>query len=111
MAVARVLPRVWDAPRLMRFLAGLALTALAFAAYAGLTVPVSPPSAGTTVTTTVDVPAAPAVPADGVEQTVVTPVVFDAPGSAADVPLPGVGTDLPAGRSGSAWGSRAPPRR
>ncbi|TDO41400.1 hypothetical protein C8E87_5132 [Paractinoplanes brasiliensis] len=32
-AVARVLPRDWDGPRLLRFLTGLALLALAFAAH------------------------------------------------------------------------------
>lgn len=111
MAVARVLPRLWDAPRLMRFLAGLALMALAFATYAGLTVPVPPPAAETTITTTVDVPAAPVVPGGGTEQTVVTPVVLDAPGIAAHDPVPASGTDVPAGPARFAWGSRAPPRR
>jgi hypothetical protein len=112
MAVARVLPRLWDAPRLMRFLAGLAVMALAFAAYAGLAVPVPPPAAETTIIiTTVDVPAEPVVPAGGVEQTVVTPVVLDAPDIAADEPVPAPGVDVPAGPSRSAWGSRAPPGR
>jgi hypothetical protein len=41
--VARLLPRHWDGQRLLRFLTGLALLALAFAAHAGVTTP--PPAA------------------------------------------------------------------
>jgi hypothetical protein len=41
--VARLLPRHWDGQRLLRFLTGLALLALAFAAYAGVNTP--PPAA------------------------------------------------------------------
>jgi hypothetical protein len=110
MAVARLLPRLWDAPRLMRFLAGLALMALAFAAYTGLTVPAAPVVAETSVTTTVDVPAAPAVPATGEEQAVVTPVA-DVPAAGDDEPARAVGDRVPVAPAGSAYGSRAPPRR
>jgi len=48
--VARVLPRDWDAGRLLRFLAGLAMLALAFAAPALPAAPAAPPAAVTTVT-------------------------------------------------------------
>lgn len=62
--VARMLPRHWDGPRLLRFLTGLALLALAFGAQAGLTASrlSAPAPATTSVTAIVDVPAAPAMP-------------------------------------------------
>jgi hypothetical protein len=55
-AVARILPRFWDGRRLLQFLTGLALIAVAFAvpALAGPPATAPPP----TTVTTVDAPAA-----------------------------------------------------
>jgi hypothetical protein len=60
MTAGWVLPRDWDASRLLRFLTGLAMLALAFAANAGLiaTRADATPAPATVVSTTVDVPAA-----------------------------------------------------
>ncbi|MEV4638784.1 hypothetical protein AB0J80_15670 [Actinoplanes sp. NPDC049548] len=52
--VARLLPRLWDGRRLLQFLTGLALIALAFAAPALAAVPQPPTPA--VVVTTVDAP-------------------------------------------------------
>ncbi|GGQ54846.1 hypothetical protein [Couchioplanes azureus] len=52
--VARLLPRLWDGRRLLQFLTGLALIALAFAAPALAAAP-APPATGVLVTT-VDAP-------------------------------------------------------
>ncbi|PRY27719.1 hypothetical protein [Pseudosporangium ferrugineum] len=52
--VARLLPRLWDGRRLLQFLAGLALIALAFAAPALAAAP--EPQAPAVVVTTVDAP-------------------------------------------------------
>ncbi|MEV6492823.1 hypothetical protein AB0M20_30010, partial [Actinoplanes sp. NPDC051633] len=41
----RLTPRLWDGQRLLRFLAGLAMLALAFAAHAGLIGPAALPAA------------------------------------------------------------------
>jgi hypothetical protein len=68
--VARLLPRHWDGQRLLRFLTGLALLALAFAAHAGVTavppaaVPAAavPPAAALTVAVPAVAPAAVAQP-------------------------------------------------
>jgi hypothetical protein len=54
-AVRRLHPRHWDGHRLLQFLTGLALLALAFGTTAASAAPVSPPA--TTVTTTVEAPA------------------------------------------------------
>ncbi|GID92675.1 hypothetical protein ACFQFC_33420 [Amorphoplanes digitatis] len=64
-AVARLLPRHWDGRRLLRFLTGLALIALAFAAPVLAASPaVEPAEPPVTIITTVDTPAAPELPAD-----------------------------------------------
>jgi hypothetical protein len=105
--VARVLPRDWDAGRLLRFLAGLAMLALAFAAPA-LPAPATPATV-TTVTAaqadetpvTVSEPAPaplgvrgePALPVSAGVLAVLTAVVV--------LPL--------AGRVGRVRGERAPP--
>jgi hypothetical protein len=56
----RLIPRLWDGQRFLRFLTGLAMLALAFAAHAGLTGPAAAPAPATAVTvveTAADVPA------------------------------------------------------
>jgi hypothetical protein len=59
--VVRLLPRHWDGRRLLQFLTGLALIALAFAAPALAGTPVdAPQEPAFTVVTTVDTPVAPA---------------------------------------------------
>jgi hypothetical protein len=63
--VARLLPRYWDGRRLLQFLTGLALIALAFAA-AALQGPVGPPAdAPVPIITTVDTPHGPGLPVTG----------------------------------------------
>jgi hypothetical protein len=57
-AVRRLHPRHWDGHRLLQFLTGLALLALAFGTTAASAAPASPPA--TVVTTTIEAPAAPA---------------------------------------------------
>jgi hypothetical protein len=108
MALARVLPRLWDAPRLMRFLAGLALLALAFAAQAGLTspAPVAPDAPATAVVTTVDVPANPAAVSE--QPAEIAPIV-EIPRITVDEPVPVVDAVVPAHRPWRAHGSRGPP--
>jgi hypothetical protein len=59
--VARLLPRHWDGRRLLQFLTGLALIALAFAVPA-LLQPTGQPEAPVTVITTVDTPPAGRLP-------------------------------------------------
>ncbi|MET8150705.1 hypothetical protein ACIBSW_30220 [Actinoplanes sp. NPDC049668] len=64
-AVARLLPRHWDGRRLLRFLTGLALIALAFAAPVLAASPaVEPAEPPVTIITTVDTPAVPELPAE-----------------------------------------------
>jgi hypothetical protein len=118
--VARLLPRHWDGERLLRFLTGLALLALAFAANAGLTAPApalpapAVPAAVTTLRTTVDVPAAvPVTPhADAVPGTATAAVIStvveltDPAGESARVAHPASGAD---GATPPSGGSRAPP--
>ncbi|MBM2621548.1 hypothetical protein JIG36_39190 [Actinoplanes sp. LDG1-06] len=67
-AVARVLPRDWDGHRLLRFLAGLAMLALAFAAHLAparletASATPAPPSAVASVTEQAPAPATVAEP-------------------------------------------------
>jgi hypothetical protein len=64
-AVARLLPRHWDGRRLLQFMTGLALIALAFAAPALTGSPaVEPAQPGIGVITTIDTPPAPELPAE-----------------------------------------------
>ncbi|MEU8613045.1 hypothetical protein AB0C29_34190, partial [Actinoplanes sp. NPDC048791] len=60
--VARLLPRYWDGRRLLQFLAGLALIALAFALPSVLSPAEAPAESPVTIITTVDTPPGPAVP-------------------------------------------------
>jgi len=60
--VARLLPRYWDGRRLLQFVAGLALIALAFAVPALLGPADQPAEAPVTVITTVDTPLSPGLP-------------------------------------------------
>jgi hypothetical protein len=60
--VARLLPRYWDGRRLLQFLAGLALIALAFALPSVLSPSDVPAESPVTIITTVDTPAGPAAP-------------------------------------------------
>ncbi len=109
--VARVLPRHWDGQRLLRFLAGLALLALAFAAHAGLTAPAAlsttvPLAPATSTVTTVDVPAATTVDAPATRPQPVTVAGVPVPSGEAPV-LPA--SVVPAGAHPGAHGSRGPP--
>jgi hypothetical protein len=60
--VARLLPRDWDGRRLLQFLTGLALIALAFALPVLLSPAAPPADSPVTVITTVDTPLAPGLP-------------------------------------------------
>jgi hypothetical protein len=82
--VARLLPRHWDGRRLLQFLTGLALIALAFAVPALLNPAAPPADAPVTVITTVDTPVAPGLPV----------IDLPAPAPAADTTTPG---DAPGG--------------
>jgi hypothetical protein len=83
-AVGRLHPRHWDGHRLLQFLTGLALLALAFGTTAASAAPASPPAAA--VTTTVEAPADPAVdiPAAPAATTVEAPTAAAA--AAVDIP-------------------------
>lgn len=133
MTAVRALPRLWDGQRLLRFLAGLALIALAFAAHAGLTTASSstaPPALTPPATAVIDVPTAPAadlvptvdavpeadstaelapathlVPAAEAPATGVIGVPDLGPGRAA----PGAGGVVPGGAALTAYLSRGPP--
>jgi hypothetical protein len=114
--VARLLPRHWDGQRLLRFLTGLGLLALAFAAHAGL------------ITSPTDAPAAPAAAAVAAPAIAVEPAPMTATVAAAPVPAVAVvpvdrpaaaevlrigvqsaGFAVPGGVVPGAHGSRGPP--
>jgi hypothetical protein len=98
--VARVLPRLWDGQRALRFLAGLAMLALAFAANAGLISPSVPAPSAAPASVSVATVAVDEAPAPDIAD-VVVPVLLV-------VTLVVTGTLLPgAGRLG--W--RMPARR
>lgn len=108
--VERLLPRYWDGRRLLRFLAGLALLALAFAVRVDA-VATAPAPATSVVSTTVDAP-----PAASVTETDQSPVTVDVPltgpvdtrvAPAAVVLEPAT---FAAGVDQPAYGSRGPPR-
>jgi hypothetical protein len=126
MTAGWVLPRDWDAGRLLRFLTGLALLALAFAGNAGLIVtPAGPALAATApAAVTVDAPAtadvagadvALDVAPDAADQAAPAPASADVPVVAAqmiangDAPIEPVVAAEPAGAAPGAHGSRAPP--
>lgn len=84
-AVARLLPRHWDGRRLLQFLTGLALIALAFTATARATAPPAEPTEpAITIITTVDTPAAPGLPSD---QGISGRVVVEGPAAATQSPV------------------------
>jgi hypothetical protein len=108
--VERLLPRYWDGRRLLRFLAGLALLALAFAVRVDA-VATPPAPATAVVSTTVDAP-----PAASVTETDQSPATVDVPltgpvdtrvAPAAVVLEP---VTFAAGVDQPAYGSRGPPR-
>jgi hypothetical protein len=117
--VERLLPRYWDGRRLLRFLAGLALLALAFAVRVDAVAAAPPPAPATSVvSTTVDAP-----PATGLTETDRSVATVDAPPPTVDAPLTGpVGSQVApaaavvepetfaAGIDQPAYGSRGPPR-
>jgi hypothetical protein len=114
-AVRRRHPRQWDGHRLLRFLTGLALLALAFGTTAASAAPASPPVTAA-VTTTVEAPAAAAITAPGVQDA----AARTSPRSeecrhdasrAARVAPPAADTATLAGIAAQPHGSRAPPRR
>ncbi|AGL19735.1 hypothetical protein L083_6225 [Actinoplanes sp. N902-109] len=80
--VARAVPRLWDGRRLLQFLTGLALIALAFAAPA-LTSP-SPAPEPATVGTVVDAP----LTGTAVTDRVLVPGPADAPQTSGPAPAP-----------------------
>lgn len=117
MTVGWTLPRDWDAGRLLRFVTGLALLALAFAANAGLiATPAGPAPSAPAVSTTVDIPAAsaadqapasepvPARPAPAARPVLILSVI----GISISAVEPTVQPD-PAGAGPGSHGSRAPP--
>jgi hypothetical protein len=112
-AVARVLPRSWDGPRLLRFLTGLAMLALAFTAPASTLPPAPAPTAATAPALAAPAPAAPAaraaVPATATAATFdPAPIVAGEPLQAAAV-LTAVRSVLPAAFALRVRGERAPP--
>ena len=115
-AVRRLHPRHWDGHRLLQFLTGLALLALAFGTTAASAAPASPPAAA--VTTTIEAPAAPAAAPAVRDDDVSAPVRtardsgecrHDASRVSRVVPPAADGAAL-AGVAQRAHGSRAPPR-
>ena len=78
--VARLLPRHWDGRRLLQFLTGLALIALAFAVPAALGPADGPAESPVTIITTVDAPPVPGLPVTGVP----APAAVPGTGPAAD---------------------------
>jgi hypothetical protein len=110
--VERLLPRYWDGRRLLRFLAGLALLALAFAVrFDAVATPPAPAPASSVVSTTVDAPPAASVTeTDQSAATVDAPLTGPvdsgvAPATVVVEPVPfAAGVDQPA------YGSRGPPR-
>ena len=112
--VARLLPRSWDGQRLLRFLAGLAMLALAFAYHAGLTAPTlsAAPAPPVPASATVDAPAiAPA--ADVAPATsVLAPDAAVLPAAAAFIPAtsvlaPAAAAFIPAGAALTVGGTAA----
>jgi hypothetical protein len=119
-----MLPRHWDGRRLLQFLTGLALIALAFALPA-LAPPAPPSTPSIAVITTVDAPPAPeavAAPEDA-DIVAVTPaeidIVADSLAAAAAESVPDLSIDEGQGDGGQggsdvtqrAYGERGPPGR
>ena len=121
--VERLLPRHWDGRRLLQFLTGLALLALAFAIPAEA---VATPASAAPVSTTVAAPAearaaAQAVKGDRVaasaaqsdQAAAAVDVLLTGPSGVAFVPVAAVPVEARGfadGESQGAWGSRGPPQ-
>jgi hypothetical protein len=115
--VERLLPRHWDGRRLLQFLTGLALLALAFAMPgAAVATPASPAPVSAVVSTSAaataeDQAAASAAQSDQAAATV--DVLLTGPSGVAFVPVAAVPVETRAfadSESQGAWGSRGPPR-
>ncbi|MEV6595845.1 hypothetical protein AB0M36_03165 [Actinoplanes sp. NPDC051346] len=113
--VARLLPRLWDGRRLLQFLTGLALIALAFAAPA---VAAAPTPSDTAVIVTVHAPCRGAAP-DRIEERAPAERADSVPAARVPVLGPDVAADaarlvdrrllLPGSVAQSCYSGRAPP--
>ena len=110
--VERLLPRHWDGRRLLQFLTGLALLALAFALPGGaVATPATPAPVASIVSATVDAPAAaPAGETDQAATTAEAPLAPPADGVFVPIAVRVESAALADGDSQRAWGSRGPPR-
>ena len=133
--VERLLPRHWDGRRLLQFLTGLALLALAFAIPGAAVATPASPAPVTSVVSTVEAAVGPVVgavdapvstgvaatseaqaaaSADQSDQAAATvDVLLTGPRGVAFVPVAAVPVEVRAftdGESQGAWGSRGPPR-
>ena len=125
--VERLLPRHWDGRRLLQFLTGLALLALAFAVPAGAAA--APLPVSSVVSTTVDAPAAapalvtsvagtsagasaagPAAQTEHVSAAAVVPLAGAVGGWFVPVAAPVEAVVFAADECQGAWSSRGPPR-
>ncbi|MET0495467.1 MAG: hypothetical protein ABW000_20270 [Actinoplanes sp.] len=118
-AVARILPRFWDGRRLLQFLTGLALIAVAFAVPALAGPPASAPPPATV--TTVDAPAVGEATQTGGEATQTGEVGAENPagsiadrvwvsdGVPAESPVASAGVAVLDGISRPAYSERGPP--
>lgn len=106
--MTRVLPRYWDGHRLLRFLAGLAMLALAFTApaFAGTSTPVPvPESVAVREVSPEPVTQSESVPAPSAVRVVAAP----RPAEILAVRLAGAAVAVLSGRAVRAPGERAPP--
>ncbi|GAA2499471.1 hypothetical protein [Winogradskya humida] len=104
-AVARLLPRYWDGRRLLQFLAGMALIALAFA-IPTLTAPETVPEPPAVVTV-VDAPTATTDLSDRIVQP--EPLADTLDEDVLEVSPIDAGTVIPGGLRPNAFAGRAPP--
>jgi hypothetical protein len=108
-AVVRMLPRHWDGQRLLRFLAGLALLALAFLPRPDVALATAPAAPVSSVTMSVTPAAAPAEAADELPTRSVETAVYTA--TAGTTPVEAGRVVAPESAHRAAYGSRAPPQR
>jgi hypothetical protein len=94
--VARLLPRLWDGQRALRFLAGLAMLALAFAAHAGLIPSVSAPITGSSS------PVVASGLSSALPAAAETSAESSAPGGSSGVTAPGGSSGVTVARGGAA---------
>jgi len=106
-AADRVLPRNWDGRRLLRFLTGLALLALAFTFRVDAVTPAAPPSAVVSSAGVSRTAASPAAASAAPAPPPAAPSVTDLGRSAGVLTVPVVAA--PDGLPARAYGSRAPP--